>query len=192
MWQLFFLVTKVLLWRHTLKQQELTFISSGGQINTIFFIKKKMLLSYELFRRMFCRGWTYLELSLWVSGVAVLLWFQMSIKLHCFFNLGLKRRVWNALSTTLGRWIGFLWSRSRLLVDPLWFFFFLTLSLAQSRSALWLESPATRGTRKTQLEWRSCSAELEATVGREGQTEECEMRLKAVCGFSQDPKRLWL
>lgn len=95
--------------------------------------------------------------------------FQMSIKPHCFFNLGLKRRVWKALSTTLGRWIGFLCSRSRLLVDPLCFFFLGALSLAQSLAAFCLESSATRGTRKTQLEWRSCSAELEATVGDENE-----------------------
>lgn len=89
----------------------------------------------------------------------------MSIRLHCFFNLGLKRRVWNALCTTLGRWIGFLCSCSRLLVDPLWFFFFffLELSLAQSGTAFCSEPSTTRGTRRTQLEWRSCSAELEAT-----------------------------
>lgn len=104
----------------------------------------------------------------------------MSIKLHCFFNLGLKRRVWNALSTTLGRWIGFLCSRSLLLVDPLWFFFFGALSLAQSQTAFCLESSATRGTRKTQLEWRSCSAELEATVGEKSREREPELRLKTV------------
>lgn len=46
---------------------------------------------------------------------------------QCFFNLGLKRRVWSALSTTLGRWMGFLCSRRRLLVDPFSLHFFLPL-----------------------------------------------------------------
>ena len=105
-------------------------------------------------------------------------WFQMSIKLHCFFNLGLKRRVWNALSTTLGRWIGFLCSRSLLLVDPLGFFLFRTLSLAQTWTSFCLESSATRGTRKTQLEWRSCSVELEATVAERSGEQQPELKLK--------------
>lgn len=50
-------------------------------------------------------------------------------------------------------------------MDPLCFFFARILSLAQSGTAVWSEASETRGTRKTQLEWRSCSAELEATVG---------------------------
>lgn len=91
--------------------------------------------------------------------------FPVSIKCQCFFSLGLKRSVCNALSTTLGRWIGFLCSRSRLLTDPLLVCFIRLFSLAQSLSALCLEPPVTWGTRKTQLECRSCSAELEATVG---------------------------
>lgn len=94
-------------------------------------------------------------------------WFKMSVKLYCFFNLGLKRRVWNALCTTLGRCMGFLCSRSRLLVDPLLFFFLGALPLAHAGTFCW-DASVTRGTRITQLEWRSCSLELVATErGRE-------------------------
>lgn len=102
--------------------------------------------------------------------------FPVSIKCQCFFNLGLKRRVCNALSTTLGRWIGFLCSRSRLLTDPLLGCFIRLRSLAQSFSALCLETSVTWGTRKTQLECKSCSAELEATVGRRRRSREPAMR----------------
>lgn len=82
---------------------------------------------------------------------------------HCFFNLGLKRRVCSALSTTLGRWMGFLCSRRRLLVDPFSLHFFRPLWLAQPGSAFCSPSSVTRGTRRTQLEWRPCWAEVEAT-----------------------------
>lgn len=87
---------------------------------------------------------------------------------QCFFNLGLKRRVWSALSTTLGRWIGFLCSRNRLLVDPFfWVCFFGALWLAQSGPAFCSPPSVTRGTRNTQLEWRPCWADVEATVAEE-------------------------
>ena len=90
-----------------------------------------------------------------------------------FFKLGLKRNVWKALSTTLGRWMGFLCSRSRLLVEPLVELFFFFLAAAVPRpgaggAAAFSRDPsaaaAPRGTRMTQLEWRSCSLELDATV----------------------------
>lgn len=86
---------------------------------------------------------------------------------QCFFNLGLKRRVCSALSTTLGRWMGFLCSRSRLLVDPICVCFFGALWLAQPGTAFCSPPSMTRGTRNTQLEWRPCWAEVEATVGEE-------------------------
>lgn len=157
-------------------------MSDGTKKNVIFNNFIKILLIF--LRKYYLFGWIVSAWCRYKLGWALRPswqcgWFQMSIKRYCFFNLGLKRRVCNALSTTLGRWIGFLCSRSRLLVDPLLFFFVGPLSLAQSWSAFSSESCATRGTRKTQLEWRSCSAELEATVGVESREPEDELRLKA-------------
>lgn len=86
--------------------------------------------------------------------------FQTSVSV---FFLGLKRRVCSALSTTLGRWMGFLCSRRRLLVDPFLLSFFWVLRLAQSGAAFCSPMSVTRGTRRTQLEWRPCWAEVEAT-----------------------------